>query len=170
MTKSFLGLGAALAALLAGGFALFSCEEDTLIQGRVAEGIDVGQVPEPEAGPAASDPEPAPIDELCALYERRSAVFEQTGAPVTAAAFEAHTRANVEFYGDAAAVLDEPEASTFRVVQQHFEAMVAFHEPRGWNPDLLARLEEPPLPVEENGSAILVLTARGCIAPAEGEG
>jgi hypothetical protein len=133
--------------------------------GLVATGVTGGA-----ATPPADDPEPAPADELCALHERRVAALDEIGPAVDPASFEAQTRATLTFYQDAAGILDEPEASAFRAMAEHFQALIAYHEPRDWNPDLTARIGEPLIPVEASGIVNTVLASRGCTTPPQGEG
>jgi hypothetical protein len=135
-------------------------------------GFDAGLVAVGETSsgtsPPANDPESVPVDELCVLYDRRSAILSEIGPAVDPTAFEAQTRITEAFYGEAAALVDEPEASAFRAMFEYFQALVAFHELRGWNPDLLARIDEPRLPVEASGTVNTVLRDRSCIAPPPG--
>jgi hypothetical protein len=138
-----------------------------------SEIADPETVVAPTAGggePEVATPSPVPgavVDPLCPLHDARIAVLAPIGDVDNPTELEAHVRAQVEFYRDAAGVVGEPDASAFRAMLGYYESVAAFHGARGWSPrvDISEAAQVPRVPGDAATAVAAALETRCGVTP-----
>jgi hypothetical protein len=121
--------------------------------------VDAGETPATEPAPPA---EPAP-DELCTRHDQFTATVAAIGTVEGPAELQANIEAFVDFYGAAAALLDEPAASAFRATFAYYDALRLHYESRGWDGSAdLAALASLPRPPTGSGDLIRSTLSSRC--------